>query len=449
MPKPVSFTNFDYDSSSGEEEVAPKQQQGQAKKSSEQKAKQRSDKEELRNLAFGGGGGSKKKSKGKGVKSLADVAGPVASPQTPGAAVPALGPLEGSIPANSVAAAAAAQRLDATRMHQYEVDLEAALRESLRLTSLTAATTAEEDKGKAKKGKQVLSLGEFQGAVAAGSGAKPVSAVIAGLANADAEDKIIREQIAVAKFKEGLASDAAKPPAGATVNGGSGAKAGGGKASKGAQQKQQPAAPASAGAASASPAAAPITSVDQLPTACDLEADVKTPTGQARLLQAYALQLYEIARLKGENEGLKSTVSSLESKLKEASTVQKAALLEELAQARGQVSEFGVEVARLHMDDQKSRSRIHELETALKQLLQAQQAHAHAAAANATSMHTQMQLMHAAAGHGHGSHGRGGQGPVVAPPPGFGAAVGAATSGGPGTGDGAPVAGAYLPPHKR
>jgi hypothetical protein len=52
--------------------------------------------------------------------------------------------------------------------------------------------------------------------------------------------------------------------------------------------------------------------------------------------------------------------------LSEPATAEKTVLLAQLRQLKGAVSEMGVEVARLHMDEQRHISSIRELEAALK-----------------------------------------------------------------------------------
>lgn len=84
-----------------------------------------------------------------------------------------------------------------------------------------------------------------------------------------------------------------------------------------------------------------------------------------QLAQLYALQSYELAQLRRESEALRAENASLQAQLADATKGDVAELKGQIRSLRAVVSEHGMEVARLHMDDQRNQSKIRELEAAL------------------------------------------------------------------------------------
>jgi hypothetical protein len=425
-----AFTQFAYDSDSdggAPSGVAKKKNKGgkasaaDTQAAAEAAAKKKREQEELRALAFGGGGGKKK---GKGAPA-GGAAEEEPSPPTTAPVSSATGSTATAAPATNAAPTAAVEaakkRAQERASAAYEEDLAAALRESILAAEQKAAAAngakaaASGAGGKAAR----MSLGEFlasdSGASAGGQQGKAPAPKQPDLA---AIEKRVQEQLAVEKFRESVALESQKKGAqavtatiGTPASAGAGAGGGGAGKKKGKDKKAVDTDEAAgAGAGAATGVAAPPTFPGALPSPLTLEAESATPAGRQKLVQAYAFQTYELTRLQQENEALRRQISEQGARLAEADVKDRLALVAELNTARQALTEFGIEVARMHMEDQRKTSRIHELELALLSLRGSHGGHGQSLGQGQGPLGG-VPLLPIAAPPGLGGH--------VAPPPGF------------------------------
>jgi phage shock protein A len=85
-----------------------------------------------------------------------------------------------------------------------------------------------------------------------------------------------------------------------------------------------------------------------------------------RALQAFRAQTLELSSLREENARLTTALTAAKVALADAQVADKAELEAQLRQLKATIAEFGSEVARLHMEEQKSRGEVRELRAALQ-----------------------------------------------------------------------------------
>lgn len=84
------------------------------------------------------------------------------------------------------------------------------------------------------------------------------------------------------------------------------------------------------------------------------------------LLAAYIEQSQRLAAAGVHAASVERDLAAARASLADSAALEKGALQAQVKQLKGTLAEMGVEVARLHMDEQRLKSQVRELEAALK-----------------------------------------------------------------------------------